>query len=311
MSEDNSRELLDYAKSSQSSSSFFKDALINIDKIRKVDFDLSKTNNFPTGIVKSVNHFFSRRNVLYFGIMTGEEIVLIQDTVGDVSLSIINKEQIAQKIKSLKHKNKISYIHLATVQIILKSTFNQGIDCPIELALLDDRLIKREDATLAKGVGNLSAGKIKFDLNLRQGMSLLDEDLDRSIFLSYKLLRTDLFHKGNHPFSITYRVNYALSNSHHSIDFVGNDRIHISDLFSQVVQLDEPPRLTRIKTIRPSLQQTRQSVLTNVPIQECIQSSTTLGSTSSLPRSEASHPENQAVLSQVLEVVQKINSSLS
>ncbi|AES59829.1 cell-to-cell movement protein [Medicago truncatula] len=43
--------------------------------------------------------------------------------------------------------------------------------------------------------------------------------------------------KGNHPFTICYRINYALSNSHHSIKFIGKNTIHIDELFTPLVTL--------------------------------------------------------------------------
>ena len=46
--------------------------------------------------------------------------------------------------------------------------------------------------------------------------------------------------KGNHPFTIYYRINYALSNSHHSIEFKGKDTIHIDELFAPIVTLKSP-----------------------------------------------------------------------
>jgi hypothetical protein len=46
--------------------------------------------------------------------------------------------------------------------------------------------------------------------------------------------------KGNYPFTICYRINYVLSNSHHNIEFIGKDTIHIDDLFTPVVTLKSP-----------------------------------------------------------------------
>ncbi|AES63651.1 viral movement protein [Medicago truncatula] len=48
------------------------------------------------------------------------------------------------------------------------------------------------------------------------GLSLKDKDLDRSIVFHYKLKNSNFMKKGNHPFTIYYRINYALSNSHHT-----------------------------------------------------------------------------------------------
>mgnify|MGYP001555008701 FL=1 len=46
--------------------------------------------------------------------------------------------------------------------------------------------------------------------------------------------------KGNHPFTITYQINYALTNSHHSITFKTEDRIYIDKLFTPLLSLESP-----------------------------------------------------------------------
>ncbi|AES89812.1 viral movement protein [Medicago truncatula] len=43
--------------------------------------------------------------------------------------------------------------------------------------------------------------------------------------------------KGNHPFTICYRINYVLSNSHHNIEYIGKNTIHIDELFTPLVTL--------------------------------------------------------------------------
>lgn len=50
-------------------------------------------------------------------------------------------------------------------------------------------------------------------------------------------------------FSISYRINYALSNSHHNVEFKDSDRIHINDLFVPLIDMksDDPRGLHKIK----------------------------------------------------------------
>ena len=42
---------------------------------------------------------FSRKNIIYFGKMIGEEAVPIEQTKGDIVIPIINKKQINDRIK--------------------------------------------------------------------------------------------------------------------------------------------------------------------------------------------------------------------
>ncbi|CAN1318751.1 hypothetical protein LINPERPRIM_LOCUS30936 [Linum perenne] len=94
-----------------------------------------------------------------------------------------------------------------------------GINAPIELEIRDDRIIDQEESIIAKGSGNLNCVIIKFDINLQQGLSLTDENLDSSIVIKYELKREDLMKENSKPFSVTYQINYALINSHHSLTF--------------------------------------------------------------------------------------------
>ncbi|PWA62077.1 transport protein [Artemisia annua] len=171
--------------------------------------------------------------------MTGEEIVPIESTEGNVKIPIINKEQLERQLKNIKEKEKIAYVHISTIQFLLKGTFAQGIDSPVQLEIRDDRLRDLNDALIARGRGNLKETKMKFDINIQVGMSLYDINLSDSITIRYKLLRTNFMKKGNHPFSITYQINYALSNSHHSITFKNDSKISIDKLFRPVIELEE------------------------------------------------------------------------
>ncbi|CAN1746447.1 hypothetical protein LINPERHAP1_LOCUS2798 [Linum perenne] len=76
-----------------------------------------------------------------------------------------------------------------------------GINAPIELEIRDDIIIDQEESIIAKGSGNLNCGIIKFDINLQQGLSLTDENLDSSIIIKYELKREDLMKENSKPFS--------------------------------------------------------------------------------------------------------------
>ncbi|CAN1842104.1 hypothetical protein LINPERHAP1_LOCUS36741, partial [Linum perenne] len=112
-----------------------------------------------------------------------------------------------------------------------------GINAPIELEIRDDRIIDQEESIIAKGSGNLNRGIIKFDINLQQGLSLTNENLDSSVVIKYELKREDLMKENSRPFSVTYQINYALTNSHHSLTFKDKEVITIEDLFKPIIHL--------------------------------------------------------------------------
>jgi hypothetical protein len=259
---------------------------INKDAIRKSNFTLSEKHNFQ---YHTLRNLFSRKNIIYYGKIVGEEPIPIELTEGNIVIPIINKQQIRNRIQNIKEidRSKIAYIHISTIQIILKSTFSD-LDTPIELEIRDDRIINNQESIIAKGKGNLIEGKIKFNINIQLGLSLKDKNLNNSITVRYRLLRNNFMLKGNHPFTITYQINYALTNSHHSITFKTDDRIHIDKLFEPLITLETPrstnklfsnentkrtfitPLIRREPTIEPPIAIHRSSTSNNEELHENI-----------------------------------------
>ncbi|CAN1317868.1 hypothetical protein LINPERPRIM_LOCUS30596 [Linum perenne] len=189
--------------------------------------------------------------------MIGEVAIPFNQANGNFLVQIINKEQIGKRLSKLKieERKKIAYIHISTIQIIIKSTMKLGINAPIELEIRDDRLLDQDESIIAKGLGNLSCGIIKFDINLQQGLSLSDENLDSSIVIKYELKREDLMKENSKPFSVTYQINYALTNSHHSLTFRDKEVITIEDLFKPIIRLETPIKIVKAEPSRRSIQQ--------------------------------------------------------
>ncbi|CAN1185559.1 hypothetical protein LINPERHAP2_LOCUS37625 [Linum perenne] len=253
--EENSDNMFDYIQK-QEEDSYFLDGLIDVKKIKeRTNFTLSETQNFVT---KSfLSKLFNRDNIIKYGKMIGEVAIPSNQANGNFLVQIINKEQIGKRLSKLKieERRKIAYIHISTIQIIIKSTMKLGINAPIELEIRDDRLLDQDESIIAKGLGNLSCGIIKFDINLQQGLSLTDENLDSSIVIKYELRREDLMKENSKPFSVTYQINYALTNSHHSLTFRDKEVITIEDLFKPIIRLETPIKIVKSEPSRRSIQQ--------------------------------------------------------
>ncbi|CAN1292089.1 hypothetical protein LINPERPRIM_LOCUS21412 [Linum perenne] len=242
---ENNNNMFDYIQK-QEEDSYFLDGLIDVKKIKeRTNFTLSETQNFVT---KSfLSKLFNRDNIIKYGKMIGEVAIPFNQANGNFLVQIINKEQIGKRLSKLKteERKKIAYIHISTIQIIIKSTMKLGINAPIELEIRDDRLLDQDESIIAKGLGNLSCGIIKFDINLQQGLSLTDENLDSSIVIKYELKREDLMKENGKPFSVTYQINYALTNSHHSLTFRDKEVITIEDLFEPIIRLETPIKIVK------------------------------------------------------------------
>ncbi|CAN1337114.1 hypothetical protein LINPERPRIM_LOCUS37456 [Linum perenne] len=245
----------------QEEDNYFLDGLIDVKKIKeRTNFTLSETQNFAT---KSfLSKLFNRDNIIKYGKMIGEVAIPFNQANSNFLVQIINKEQIGKRLSKLKieERRKIAYIHISTIQIIIKSTMKLGINAPIELEIRDDRLLDQDESIIAKGLGNLSFGIIKFDINLQQGLSLTDENLDSSIVIKYELKREDLMKKNSKPFSVTYQINYALTNSHHSLTFRDKEVITIEDLFKPIIRLETPIKMVKAEPSRRSIQQDPRKV---------------------------------------------------
>ncbi|CAN1317864.1 hypothetical protein LINPERPRIM_LOCUS30594 [Linum perenne] len=239
--EEHSDSMFDYIQR-QEEDNYFLDGLIDIKKIKeRTNFTLSETQNFVT---KSfLSKLFNRDNIIKYGKMIGEVAIPFNQANGNFLVQIINKEQIGKRLSKLKieERKKIAYIHISTIQIIIKSTMKLGINAPIELEIRDDRLLDQDESIIAKGLGNLSCGIIKFDINLQQGLSLSDENLDSSIVIKYELKREDLMKENSKPFSVTYQINHALTN--------------IEDLFKPIIRLETPIKIVKAEPSRRSIQQ--------------------------------------------------------
>jgi hypothetical protein len=122
---------MEFSVIKEDASGFRADVLI--DHIEKVDFTLKPEENFrekQKNIISLIKEKISRENILKYGMMVGEIPILMESTDGSVVITMIDKEQIDERLKhlSMEKRKKIGYIHISTIQIIIKNTFMTGID---------------------------------------------------------------------------------------------------------------------------------------------------------------------------------------
>ncbi|KAL0413528.1 UNVERIFIED_CONTAM: movement protein [Sesamum radiatum] len=113
---------------------------------------------------------------------------------------------------------------------------------------MDRRINNLRDGCLGTVIGNLYAWKLMFDIHPRTAYNLADQDFSRVITLHQDFKRKDIMKEGNRPYSITYRIAYALPNTHHSDFFLRKEYIEIPRIlkeFAKVMTLD-PIRIRRI-----------------------------------------------------------------
>ncbi|KAL0378789.1 UNVERIFIED_CONTAM: movement protein [Sesamum radiatum] len=82
--------------------------------------------------------------------------------------------------------------------------------------------------------------KLMFDIHPRIEYNLADQDFNRVLTLHQDFKRKDLMKEGNRPYSITYRIAYALSNIDHSDLFLRKKYIEISRIFQEFAKVMTP-----------------------------------------------------------------------
>ncbi|GKD23585.1 hypothetical protein Tco_1225288 [Tanacetum coccineum] len=134
-----------------------------LNKISKQKLLLNKEQAFKIprtcGLLKPLR----RKNEIYYFVNSKEMHVDISETTGAVYLPLITKDEINKSLSKIKSdiKSKISCVHLGAVKFLIKSEFRSGIDTPIKMALLDNRIESRKYCILGIARGNLAYSRYK------------------------------------------------------------------------------------------------------------------------------------------------------
>ncbi|KAG5598557.1 hypothetical protein H5410_029927 [Solanum commersonii] len=120
----------------------------------------------------------------------------------------------------------MNYVHLGGIQILVKSTFKEGINCPI-VNLSDERFINAREGNLGIVEGNLAYTKLLFTYYPKYCISLKDDDFNDALSLHFQIKRNDLFKPGNHIMSIYYQALYTVTNSNYGKVYKNKGMIEI------------------------------------------------------------------------------------
>ncbi|KAL2240735.1 UNVERIFIED_CONTAM: putative enzymatic polyprotein [Sesamum indicum] len=167
-----------------------------------------------------------------------------------MKMQLVPKEGILEELSKFREEVVITmkWIHIGTIEIVIKATFKEGIDSEIHLSIMDRRINNLRDGCLGTMIGNLYAGKLMFDIHPRIAYNLADQDFSKVLTLHQDFKRKDLMKEGNRSYCITYRIAYALSNTHHSDLFLRKEYIEIPRIFKEFakVMTPDPIKIPRI-----------------------------------------------------------------
>ncbi|KAK4402399.1 movement protein [Sesamum angolense] len=167
-----------------------------------------------------------------------------------IEMQLIPKEEILKESSRLREEITVTmkWIHTGNIEVVIEASFKEGIDLEIDMSIMDRRINNLRDGCLGTMIGNLYTGKLMFDIHPRITYNLADQDFSRGLTLHRDFKRNDLMKEGNRSYSITYRIAYALSNTHHSNLFLRKEFIEIPRIFKEFAKVMEPDpiRIPRI-----------------------------------------------------------------
>lgn len=150
-------------------------------KIMKEDPKLQMYDGFTIGAMEKAMDKIGLRNRkhhIIHRVSTGEFAIPMEYTGNQIEMQLIPYREIQEIQSRLKRElaNTLSWIHIGTIRVIIKSTFKEGIDSPLNLAIFDKRISNLKDSCLGGVTGNLYAGKLAFNVYPRIAYNLGDRD---------------------------------------------------------------------------------------------------------------------------------------
>ncbi|KAL2228720.1 UNVERIFIED_CONTAM: movement protein [Sesamum indicum] len=246
----------DRLQTSESLSGFFSRMTVSnktMERIMWQDSNLRTYYGFRIGgIGKVLNQIRlnQRKHHIIYKVSSCEFAIPMELTGNVMEMQLIPKEEILDELSKLREEVVVTmkWIHIGTIELVIKATFKKGIDSEIHLSIIDRRINNLKDGYHGTMIGNLYAGKLMFDIHPRIPYNLADQDFSRVLTLHQDFKRKDLMKEGNRPYSITYRRAYAISNTHHSNLFLRKEYIEIPRIFKEFAKVitPDPIRIPRI-----------------------------------------------------------------
>lgn len=205
-------------------------------KIKEEGFTLKKDKIFNQPIFSKLKRI--KNEVLI--VSDKEQAIDVSQIEGKTVIPLLSKQIVNTEISKIQTKN-ITYrnIELAATEIIVKAYFQQGIDTPIELMIVDERIINPiEKSIITRLRGNLIYQKVRFIIRPDYSISLADKNIDKTYTLYYKLYGIQM-KPGSKVMSIRCKNAYLIS-THHSVTTTNKLKpINIDKNFEEVLKTIE------------------------------------------------------------------------
>ncbi|KAK9724328.1 hypothetical protein RND81_05G064500 [Saponaria officinalis] len=190
--------------------------------------------NIPTENPTQIYHIGPLDFKIAFSIRTHEETRFVQSDTE--TLNLLSYTSIQKYIQK-----KYRFIHFGLVQVAVKPLVHKGIDCPIYMALRDNRLKTYKDSLLAVVQTNVCNGPVYFNCFPDYTVDLSDPLIQESLIL-------DLHVSGNKfkefvkKFAIVFRIYFRLMSSTVNPKFIHEPSSKEETIFIEVHAKDTNTR---------------------------------------------------------------------
>ncbi|KAL0285682.1 UNVERIFIED_CONTAM: movement protein [Sesamum calycinum] len=152
----------DRLQTSESLSGFFSRMTVSnktMERIMHQDSNLSPYDRFRIGgIGKVLNHIriSQRKHHIIYKVSSGEFAIPMEFTGSVMEMQLILKEKILEELSRLREEIAVTmkWIHIGTIEVVIKTTFKEGIDSEIHLSIMDRRINNLRDGCLGTMIGS-------------------------------------------------------------------------------------------------------------------------------------------------------------
>ncbi|KAK4406492.1 movement protein [Sesamum angolense] len=111
-----------------------------MERIMRQDSNLSPYDGFRIGGIDKVLN--QRKHHIIYKVSSGEFAIPMKVTGNVMEMQLIPKEEILEELSRFKEEIAVimKWIHIGTIEVVIKATFKEGIDSEIHLSIMDRRI---------------------------------------------------------------------------------------------------------------------------------------------------------------------------
>ncbi|KAL0310329.1 UNVERIFIED_CONTAM: movement protein [Sesamum calycinum] len=182
------------------------------------DSNLSPYDEFRIGgIGKVLNQIGlnQRKHHIIYKVSSGEFAIPMEFTGNVMEMRLIPKEEILEELSRLRGEIAVTmkWIHIGTIEIVIKATFKEGIDSEIHLLIMDKRINNLRDGCLGTTIGKSISRFLKFSRKLLRNKieaTLKIKEECKYEYVRYKTIQMNMEDKKDMQIIIKEHIYFGL-----------------------------------------------------------------------------------------------------